>query len=603
MDLLPEKYFSVGPDSAIQFYAEARLDTIRPISSISLSGQTLSTDFKLADLTLTGDYSGRIRLGLEEILGAPLPEQPVLLPVPPFVFDLERTFSIDRIRSAELLRGVSRIKVSNFSNLTIDSVRLDCQATGVYCFTAIGPGARAEARQRLGGCRISGQNALVLHGRSAGGGSEPVWVSRNDSLIIEVKFDSLRLSSAELQIPPAEARKKLFLGVTASHPFTLDSIAFRRGNAELTLVNNFAFPVDIAVTIAKLAYHDNLHLTPASERTATIDLAGKSLANNSLLNCLLEVVALVSVRPDSGYVRVSKDQRLAVTSKLDCLAPEFLCGDLREPLYITPRQETLPRLLPSGLPALRLPRCRLDLRIMSEIGFLGRLNLHISGANRAGDTARIDKTVYVLPGSPAYPQITECAIPLYHVLTIGPDQVRFSYDLGITGRGSIEYNSCATGKIAVSTPLRLALCADTIDLGGRVVEIDQATRDKIARYLVAGEIQADVGNHFPLGINACVILKSESGDSQGTTDTLSIPIGIPAGAVDANQTCRGQTDTTIVGTIDGPSLAIFHNPKISARVLLYTSDTDTVLLQPQDFLRILSRAVLKLRIGGNHGAN
>ena len=600
MDVLPHNYFSVGSDSVIQFNAVANIDTIRPIKTLSLSGRPLATSFKLADLTLTGDFSCRVKLGLEEILGMALPEQPALVPVAPFAFSLERQFTVSRIRNAELLRGAAIVRLGNYSNVPIDSARLSSELLGNARFADLAPGRNLEDRRRLGGCRVNPQNHFVLAGSSRGSMPESVWVSRYDSVVVEVAFDSLRLSSAELQMPQARANKKLFLGVTASHSFKLDSVTFARGYAELSFANSFSFPLDVALRIARLGYAENLHLGPIGTGTAFVALTGKSLANNGLTNSLLEVVTQVAVPPDSGYVAVSKDQALTINSTLNDLSPQYLRGELQEPLYITPKQETLPRLLPTGFPALRLPRCLLDLHITSAIGYRGRLNLHITGTNKAGDTACLDQTVYLAPGDPTFPRMTDYTLPLHHVLTIGPEHVRFSYDIEVSGYGSIQAEGYATGQAAISTPLRLALCADTIDLGGKVVEIDQGLRDNIARYLVAGEIQADVGNHFPLGMNACVVLKPEPEDSQRATDTLAIPVGIPGGMVDASRTCQHQADTTVVGAIDEHSLAIFHNRRIRARLLLYTPESDTVEIRHQDFLKITARAVLKLKVGGNN---
>jgi hypothetical protein len=593
MDLLPKKYFTVAADSAIQFKAEAVIDTLHPIANLSLSGRQIATDFKLADLVLSDDYSSRVKLGLEDILGMSLPEQPERLPIPGFQFTLDRDFAVPRIRRAELLRGAAVVRLQNFANVTLDSARVGSGLLGDCRFRNVGPQTSQEDRRRLGGTVVEQQNRFVLTGGSRGSGAESLWVSRHDSVIVVVTLDSLRMASAELQVPKAQASKRVFLGVAANHPFILDSVIFAQGYAELDLVNDFNFPVDLALRVARLGFSDNVHLTPGSAQTARIDLAGKSLANSGLTNSLLEVLTQVSVVANTDYARITKEQKLSVTSNLEQLQPSYLQGELREPLYITPKQETLPRLFPTGLPAVRLPRCDLDLRIVSAVGFPGRLNIHIKGVNKAGDSATLDKTVYVAPGSVAYPRTTDYTIPLSRVLNIGAHDLRINYDIAVTGHGAIESQGYATGKAVVSTPLRLALCADTIDLGGRVVEIDQSLRDKIARYLVAGELYADVGNHFPLGMNACVVLRPDSGP---TADSMRV--GIPAGRVDQNRACQYQTDTTVVGTLDEQSLVIFHNPNIRARLLLYVPESDTVEIRHQDFLNVTTRAVLKLRIGG-----
>jgi hypothetical protein len=611
LDLLDRKYFSVGADSVIQFYAEAKIDTTRPISRIQLSPKPIASSFGLGDLLLTGDYTGRFALALEDILNTPLPEQPMLLPIPAFDFAVLREVSINGIHSAELQQGVARVTVRNFSNVGLDSARVGSDLATVG-FSNIRPQSGQSERQALDGGVLGTRNDVVFSGGSAGSNGIPVLVCRYDSLVVEYQLDSLRLLAAEVRLPAAHAGRKLFLGVTASNSFALESLALVQGYAELGFANNFAFPVTIDYTVAKLNARGRVDLAPFGSQSVALDLAGRALANSGLTNSLLDVYTEVSTAASGEYVQVDKRQGLGINAAIKGMRPSYLAGELGLPLYITSPKESLPRLLPNGLSALRLPHCRMDVRIASEVGFRARVNLHIVGTNAAGDSVRLEREFQVPPGAPGDPRVSEFHVPLASVLNIGPDKVSVSYDIGIWGRGKIDERGYACGIASVSTPLRLALAHDTIELGSRVVEIGQSLREQIARYMVAGEVSAEIDNHFPLGMNACVVLTrepepSDSGSevrgpetdsSQLATDAVSIPVGVPAGVVDASQVCRGSTDTVVTGTLDEPGLGVFRNPRIRARLLLYVPDSDTVEIRQQDYLRIRSRAALKLKLGG-----
>ena len=611
LDLLDHKYFSVGADSVLQFYAEAKIDTTRPISRIQLSPRPTVSSFTLGDLLLTGNYTGRIALALEEILQVPLPDEPMLLPIPGFDFAVVRNVSINGIHWAELQQGVARVSLRNFSNVELDSTRVACDFATVG-FRNVRPQSEQSERQALDGGVLGARNDVVFSGGSCGSNGTPVLVCRYDSLVIEYQLDSLRLLAAEVQLPAAQAGRKLFLGVTASNSFALESLALVQGYAELAFANNFAFPVTIDYAIAKLNSQGRVELGAFGSQTVAIDLTGRSLTNSGLTNSLLEVGTEVSTAASGEYVQVDKRQGLAVNSAIKGMKPSYLAGELGLPLYITSPRESLPRLLPNGLSALRLPHCRLDVRVASEVGFRSRVSLHIVGTNSAGDSVRVEREFQVPPGAPGDPRVSEFHVPLASVLNIGPDKVSVSYDIGIWGRGKIDERGFACGLASVSTPLRLALAHDTIELGSRVVEIDQTLRDKIARYMVAGEVCAEIDNHFPLGMNACVVLTraAESSDSgseargpesdsgQVATDAVTIPVGVPAGIVDGSQVCRGSTDTVVTGVLDEPGLGVFHNPRIRARLLLYVPDSDTVEIRQGDYLRIRSRAALKLKLGG-----
>ena len=492
----------------IQFYAEAKIDTVWPISKIQLSPRPTVSSFSLGDLLLTGNYTGRIALALEDILNMPLPDEPMLLSIPAFDFAVLRNVSINGIHWAELQQGVARVSLRNFSNVGLDSARVACDIASID-FRDITPQSGQSGRQALAGGIVATRNEVVVSGGSRGTNGMPVLVCRYDSLVIEYQLDSLRLLAAEVQLPAAHASRKLFLGVTASNSFSLESLSLVEGYAELAFANSFAFPVTIDYAIAKLNQQGRVELGAFGSRSVAIDLAGRSLANSGLTNSLLDIGAEVSTAASGEYVQIDKRQGLAVNSAIKGMKPGYLAGELGVPLYITSPRESMPSLMPNGLSALRLPNCRLDVRVTSAVGFRARVNLHIVGTNSAGDSVRLDREFQVAPGKPGDPRASEFHVPLASVLNIGPDKVSVSCDIGIWGRGKIDEQGYACGLASVSTPLRLALAHDTIDLGSRVVEIDQYLREKIARYMVAAEVTVEVNNHFPLGMNACVVLTRE----------------------------------------------------------------------------------------------
>jgi hypothetical protein len=612
MDLLDRRYFSVGPDSVLQFFAAVKIDTIRPISRIHLSPNPVASAFGLADFVLTGKYAGRITLALQDLLNQPLPEQPMLMPIPAFAFTVQRVVSIAGIRSAVVLRGSAEVSAANHSNVEFESLRVACDLA-TLSFPAVAPQSEQSRRQALDGGSVAADNEVAIAGSSRGSNGRPVLVSRRDSLVFEFELDSLRLASAELQVPAAKTGRKVFLGVTASNSFTLDSVMFAQGWSELVFQNGFPFAITAEYTIAELGKNGNLSLPGFGAETVEVDLAGRSLSNSGLRNSLLTIDVKVATIASGDYVTIVKGQGLALNSRIQGIVPSYIAGVLGAPLYVTSPRETLPGLLPKGFSSVRLPRCRLDLKVASGVRFRMHLNLHIVGRNRAGDSSRIERELQVEPGYPNDPRVAEFHVPLAGILDIGPDQLSVSYDIGLWGRGEVEQGSFTCGNASVSTPLHLALAHDTIDMGSRIVTFDQSTRDRIARYLVAGEVCAEVENHFPLGMNACVVLRADSGVSpyvpessnsgtgderQGENDAVALPFEIPAGVVDRNQVCRHSSDTIVTGAVGESQLGIFRNPRIAAHLLLYVPDTDTVELREQDFVRIRSRAILKLRLGG-----
>jgi hypothetical protein len=103
-------------------------------------------------------------------------------------------------------------------------------------------------------------------------------------------------------------------------------------------------------------------------------------------------------------------------------------------------------------------------------------------------------------------------------------------------------------------------------------------------------------------MNALVTLTQvpDSADSAGGKETcapVALPVEIPAGAVDRNEVCCRSSDTTVAGGLDSTQLGLFHNPRLAAHLLLYVPNSDTVEIREQDFVRIRTRATLKLKLG------
>jgi hypothetical protein len=602
LDLLDRRYFSVGSDSAIQFSAAVNFDTVRPISRIQLSPNPLSKSLGLADFMLTGKYAGRIVLALQDLLNVTLPEQPTLMPIPAFAFSIDRSVSIGGIRSAEVRSGAVRVSVHNFSNVALDSLCLGCAMASLR-FVGVGAQSGESLRAGLDGDSIGAENEVLIAGGSSGSNGRPIPVARDDSLVIDFQLDSLRLVSGELQVPAANVERTLFLGVTASSSFALDSVTFARGSAQLVFQNGFPVPVTVTCTIAELDWHGNLALQPFGVETVGIDLTGRTLGNSGLRNSLLTVDVRAATVASGDYVSIDQRQSLSLNATMQGMNPSHLAGTLRAPLCTTTPQETLPGLLPNGFAALRLPRCRMDLVVTSGTHFHTHLNLHVVAMNKTGDSAWIDREFQVEPGNPDDPRVTEFHVPLAGLLNIGPERLGVSCDIKVWGRGDVGENSSICGNASVGTPLRLALVRDTIDLGGRVVAIDRSTRNRIDRYLVAGEVRAEVENHFPLGMNALVALTQvpDSADSAGSKKAcapVALPVEIPAGVVDQKGICRRSSDATVTGELDSSQLDVFRNPCFAAHLLLYVPNTDTVEIREQDFVRIRTRATLKLKVGG-----
>ena len=193
VDFLDSTRFHILPDSTIEFACEFPIDTVTPDGVIDVLSVDDASRIALSDFVFTGLAAAATGMGVEDLLGFPIPDTGLKIVVPPFELTLPCQAALPGVANAEVLAGVLRATVTNRTALPLDSVVLQ------FPFGVMPPGATRSSRMNIGGTCVSTPVDVTVALGSPGIGSDTTVMTKNDSLLVQVEVDSLSISSARIR--------------------------------------------------------------------------------------------------------------------------------------------------------------------------------------------------------------------------------------------------------------------------------------------------------------------------------------------------------------------------------------------------------------------
>jgi hypothetical protein len=433
---------------------------------------------------------------------------------------------------------------------------------------------------------------------SPGTGSDTIYLKKADSIPVGFEFDSLHLSSARMRIPYAEGRRTCRVGLGSYKPFRIDSMQISGGVCGLVLNNQFAVPVDVALDVPKLGVKSQYRLGAKASVVVDLDLTGLTLDNRTRVNSLFDFHVKAVPDTSCGVVTLGKSDCIAVTYQTDNLKARRIAGEFREPVYVNSRLDTLPR-LPYGIRGLRVAAADLSLDFESGIGFALEICLKFTAWRDLMPVRTQEQSIVVAAGQPWSPVHTEQTIPLTDLINAGPDYITVEQVTRIMGLGSSEVSAFITGRLAMSTPLRIAFVADTVATPARSIPMSESQRSLVNDHLVGAEATLQLANHLPVGLSGRLVIRPDSGVARnpGTmVDSVVIPFGVPPGTLDRKGNCVGDGDTTLVMELDSADASLLRTWPLNARVTFELPNSDTVTVRTTDRMTIDALLGLRVRI-------
>ena len=592
-EILDSNYFRINPDSSMDLFYQAKIDTFYVNDSLKLFELYDTLHLALKDFFINNLVNSSINLTLADIIGFNLPD--TTIPVLPFDTTLfGQELFLSGIEQIDVIELIMKLEVSNFTQLSFDSVILNLHEIGNFSFFSIGAGQTVTKRERIQNINLTDSIILFDIGISSLGSPVPIPVSRYDSLKIKLSFDSLRINSGLFRVPVngMQATRTGNCLIPSNYQIHIDSITFLSGILNLTLQNELPCPIQTSIHINELGFDSLVELPARMINEIILDFSGRSYINqnpdSTLMSCSTEVI----VQPTAQPIEFQPAEFLSVSYLFT--EPRILrfIGSIYDTITSQIKPKTINLNLPQGLGHINIQNAELEAGITSALEFPVVFYLRLESNNDLGEQVVIDTLLEIQPGSPNFPRTTPLLMEITELINIVPRNIIITGFRGVTGTGKAEAESYITGNYSFMSPLRLAFDSSTITFNPQEVNIEDKYRDDIERYLASVSITAHYINHFPFGVGG--VLKLESAD----TDTVSIPFRVIEPTVDERTgIVLSSQDTIITIALDENEMNIFKQNQIFASALLFLPKTDTVSVTARDYFSIdYSIGKLKLNL-------
>jgi hypothetical protein len=605
--------FRILDDSIVQFYSEFNIDTITPQRILNLLAQNYNLNLTISQFQVTNLYVGRLVLSLNDIVGSALPESTVRTIIPSFTQTINNYINLPDIQRVELSSGIWKCRIQNFTNLNFDSLVLSSPSVPYVRATGIGANSTSMLDQKVDNSFLENPIAVQIGLGSPGSFPDSIYVSGLDSIVIELTIDSLRLSSGVLRLPETRAENQTAVNVNSDQRFRIDSLELASGEALLNFFNTLPTALLINLTVADLNYNQTFRIEPNGSIFVPISLAGLKLGGTDLPHSSnqdgMSVVVNVDLtsEPSHDFVTLEHDDGMIANYSLANLSFRYLFGELIQPIYISSPEKVLFTFPGQGTPGIKVSSAEVSLHLINSIGFPAEVRFRIFARKDNGDSIYQFENIDIQPGCYESPSELHVTIPVTNVVNFGARQIKFSTDIRIFGQGRIDANSFARGNGCLSTPLRITFNADTTFFGEYRFSLGEKDRQTICDWqsgkygikVIDAEFSSDFSNHFPIGFDARLVVAEDTFGGVQSSDSIVIPLHIRSGVVSGtwqNQHCTRATDSTVIIGLDETDIGLFTNPYLSSHLMLYFLPSDTVTIRTEDYLNLLSRVLIKLRV-------
>jgi len=581
-ELLDTNFLLINPDSSIELFYEAKIDTFRINDSLKVFDFSDTIGLSLSEFVIENLATASRTLTLAEISGFNLPE--TTLPFPSFDTTLYGlTLVLSNIEQLNIIDAVMKFEIINYTQLSFDLLNLNLQQIGSFGFGPIEPNQTVTRRERLQNINLTDSIIWVDINITSPGSATPIRVSQSDSLRINVTLDSVRISSGTLRVPPDAMRANRLgvVSVPSNYRIHIDTVKFLSANLDLTLQNQLPCPIHAFVQLKELGFDSTVLLPAVSNNHLSVDFLGRSYINHNPELTPLSCSTEVTVEPTSQSIHFEEPVGFSVAYSLVSPKISDFTGTIFDTVRSCIRPDTMKLNLPQQLTNINIGQAELDAEIISGLGFHAFFYLNLEASNDHGEIVIIDTIVEIQPGTPSNPRTTSLLLDMAPLINILPTKIIFTGYRGVTGNGRAEADAFFTGAYSFATPLRLAFDSSTVNLRQQEVNIDEKYRDDIERYLASGEITAKYINHFPFGLTGELKLESPN------TNPLTIPFRVPMPEIDESTGFVATAkETTITIPVNANQIDVFKQPSIFTSVSLFLPKTDTVTLSARDYFSV-----------------
>jgi len=417
---------------------------------------------------------------------------------------------------------------------------------------------------------------------------------KKSSFFIDITVRNLVVNSAVAKIPELEYEKIDSVEIE-EQDVKLKRGLIDKGSIKFTLTNHLPVSAVVEIVLPDVVkdgqpFTMNYQLPAPGTETQTVDIKGYELFNHKSPGDYIEHfyynIKSTTVATED-YIEVKSDDSISVDVERDSLIFSSFEGEIDTVNFDFDPVET------DGIDMfdeiegeVRLNALQMVLEFRNEINIPIYINMAITGykmnetGNRVLDSVRIelkdqeilpsgiaDKTIITLDKDSQSPSIVD-------LVAIKPDKIMVRGNGYAVGEGSVNVGDGIQIFYRVESPLTVML-SDSL-LADRDIEtiteedIDEDMQKTITEEILEVSLNVDLENSMPLGVNALIILATDSTDLYSTvvndsSKKIVIDEIVDAGIVDNTGFVQTTTMEKISIPLSNTQLQIFKNLPIYIR--------------------------------------
>jgi hypothetical protein len=620
-----EDYLYSLPDGTLGFSVDGDPDTVALDLDVAadIPAQTVRGDLGAFDLAVSAPVD--VAFVLSDLYADAAMLDGFTLPVPPFGFTTDSDpHDLEDIDSATLAGGTLTVEVLNGLPVPIsatggpDRLVLDLvdPASGLAVVTVefdpIAAGSAATESVDLAGVTLPGALSVRLAGGSPGSSGAPVLVDASAEIAVSAVFSDLQVTAAEAVIGAQEFSTEFATDLPSD--YSVERAVIGSGLVQLDVVNELPIPCLVTVTWPDVVDLDGqpmqlvVDLPGGASQTQQADFAGYVVQapEGATLDQLVATVTAVS--PGSGglAVPVQSDQGVRADLGSGRIAFTSVTGVVPELAYdFDPMDEEID--LPDELEGLQLTRASLELELVNSAAVTAYTDFVLTGVNAAGQSTQMTVQEQIAPAADDRAAVTRIVLDetnsdIVAFLNNLPTSISLAGGVRLGGDGQIgtvRTDDYAVIGWRITSPVDVMVEQSQLFGDTEALDLDQDGRDMLRDHVGGAELQLEVLNHLPLGIEARVLFGTDSLTVKEQPLLAIGPIAVAAADVDpvtrAVSVARTSRPLVTVSAADVQLLATEGLLSV-LEVVLPSTDGQAVRILTTDYVTVQGLVYLDVEV-------
>ncbi|MEO0097398.1 MAG: hypothetical protein ABIK78_04815, partial [candidate division WOR-3 bacterium] len=521
-------------------------------------------------------------------LGVTIPDSFIILPPTNLQKELQKVISINNFRRGIIEKCFLTLNIENHSLINFRYFEINLSNL-VLNLGILEPNSQKELLEIIENKFISSPiNLLSVYEIST---TDTLLVRKGDYLKLIFKLTNIKLVEGELKFKNSVLNHTYKYYFNSSTDFDLNYGEIKEGYLDLDFINQFPFPLSIFLKIKEINYENSFDISSYGNKRISISLEGEIIKQSSIdkKGFLLPIEINAQIKDTEKFFSIRKENYLSFSGLIRDLKFKKIDGNFLSPFYFLNKQDSLIIDFLGNPKGIKFEKIEMFLDFIYNVEAPIKIFLTGKSINRNEEICSLYREIH-LPLRSGQPinKINE-KINITNLINNGPKILKFSYSGRINGKGSIDEKNFILINVSVEAPLKFSFSKDTFIAYEREILLNEEEKEKINKNLVGGELVVEVINHFPIGFDGLVVIKSEEGDS------VALPFVLAGGIVSEKGYCEKERESEIILEMNENQLEIFKKERLKTLLKINLPESDTFLLRPRDFLSFNTYAILKVK--------